>query len=371
MEGHDDRGERVADDHAPELSEAAWLRAALAAVRPDASVTRVEPIEAGGRRLIVAVRFSDAVPVVVRREPDCAALETESTLLSAVAAETTVPVAEPLGWGPIYPERTGGAGARGTAHTDIESAARTDAGEDGGDGGSAVADGGWLATQLIDGRDLHERFVAIGSTARHELARSFGRYLGELHDVFRFDGYGPIVTGEDRLQAAHSAEAEATAWRDWLRERGHASLDRLPAEFDGAVEPARDRLDAWTVDTAPSPRLFPWDFRPGNALVSEGAITAVVDWEGPLAAGPALSVAKAEYLLADWYVPAEAGALRRAFRDGYAEVRSVPTVENVHRIVAIAEAAVDSRGRVTNPRYPPVDRAAAVAFHRRHLDGVT
>ncbi len=345
--------------------DAPWLRAALAAVRPDASVTGVEPIEAGGRRPILAVRFVDADPIVVRHATDAAALATEAELLSAVAAETTVPVAAPLGWGPSASASNGSA----ESGDPDDAADGTEAAVPGDD------DAGWLASEFVEGDDLHEAFVALDPTSRRDLAAAFGRVLGELHATFRFDGYGPLVATDGAIRAASRSPPDdadrATAWRDWLVGRGRDGLDRLPPAFDDVVDAARARLDAWTVGTAPTPRLFPWDLRPGNALVTDATIAAIVDWESPLAAGAALSVAKAEYLIADWYVPDEAAALRRAFRTGYGEVRSVPTVEDVHRIVAIAETAVDSRGVVTNPRYPPVGRDEAVAFHRRHLADAT
>jgi aminoglycoside phosphotransferase (APT) family kinase protein len=112
--------------------------------------------------------------------------------------------------------------------------------------------------------------------------------------------------------------------------------------------------------------LFPWDLRPGNALVADGDLAAVLDWEAPLAAAPALSVAKASYLVADWYVD-DPDPLREAFVAGYERVRPSPTVRSAHRIAAIADSAVDSRGIVTNPGYPERDRDAAVAFHRSAL----
>jgi len=85
-----------------------------------------------------------------------------------------------------------------------------------------------------------------------------------------------------------------------------------------------------------------------------------------MAAPPALSLANSEYLVADWYVD-EPAPLRAAFRAGYERVRSLPTVRSVHRVVAIADSAVDSRGAVTNPGYPERERAASVDFHRAAL----
>lgn len=98
-------------------------------------------------------------------------------------------------------------------------------------------------------------------------------------------------------------------------------------------------------------------------------MTAVFDWEAPLAADPALAVAKTAYLTADWYYPGRSAAdLRVAFREGYRSVRPLPTVEPAHRDAAVASSAVDAAGAVTAPGYPPVDRDAAVAFHRRVLE---
>lgn len=341
--------EETADTTGSSTRTAPWLRAALGAIRPDRLVTAVEPIGTGGRRTTIAVRFADAASVVVHRTTDATAAATEAALLSAVDAETAVPIAEPLGHGTV-----------GDADPSVGC-------ESGADGERA---GSWLATRLVAGEDLHGRFVDLDLRDRRRIAGDFGRFLAELHAAFRFGGYGPIVARGDELRAARPTpdEDRSAAWRDWLRSRGRQSLDRLPELFDDVADAARKRLDAWTVEKPPVPRLFPWDLRPGNTLVADGEITAIVDWEAPLAAGAALSVAKAEYLLADWYVPAEAEALRRAFRAGYSDVRPIPTVGAAHRIVAVAEAAVDSYGRVTNPRYPPVGRSDAVAFHRRHLE---
>ena len=333
-------------------TDAPWLEAAMSTVRPGRSVVSVESTEAGGRRSTLIVRFADADPVVVRggrNEESGRSVATEGMLLAAITDATAVPVPEPLSWG---------SATNGSVETRDESQRR--------------GDGAWIVTRFVEGDDLHGRFSGLTPATRRGIAAAFGRYLGELHATFQFDGYGRLTASDGILRSEGGPDdgrrgSDADAWCEWLVERGHESLDRLPAEFDDIAEAARTRLDAWSVETAPTPRLYPWDLRPGNALVADGRIAAIVDWESPLAAGAALSVAKAEYLLADWYVPAEVDALRRAFRDGYAAVRALPAVETVHRIVAVAETAVDSHGRVTNPRYPPVDRSEAVQFHRKHL----
>jgi hypothetical protein len=297
--------------------------AALAAV--DGSPVEVHPVDRGNRKRTAIARFADREPVVVQVCPRRDWLRTEAALLRAVRRRTPVPVPSVLGAGTHD----------GTAY---------------------------MLTAYVDGEDLHEAFTAVDGGTRRDLARWFGTALARLHDAFGFDAHGPLALSDGRFVAA------GRDWDEWFREYGGRAIDRLPAAFD----PLRDDLRALLAtarDADPAARLFPWDFRPGNALVAGGSVAAVLDWEAPLAAPPALSVAKSEYLVADWYVP-DPGPLRRAFRDGYAAVGAVPSVEPVHRAVAVAESAVDSSGAVTNPRYPPVGRDEAVAFHRDALEEV-
>lgn len=319
---------------------------ALAETRPGATPTSVEPLGRGNRKRTELVRFDAADPVVVQSSATPGAVRTEAALLAAVGERTGVPVPSPLGDG--------------------------------------VVDGTeWMVTPLVGGRDLHEAFVELDPGDRREIARAFGRYLAEVHEAFRFDGCGRLAVAERAGSAsAEGTEAETEAVgeddrllsvRDpidapeWLRRFGERHAERLPTEFDDLRGALDDALREATGTDAAT-RLFPWDFRPGNALVADGTVTAVLDWEAPLAAPPGVSVAKAEHLVVDWYVPAaETEPLRRAFRDGYESVAPLPPVERAHRAAAVASAAVDGEGVVTNPRYPPVDRGEAVAFHRHAL----
>jgi hypothetical protein len=328
------------------VSDAARERA-LAATRPGATPVSVEPLRRGNRKRTEVVRFDSAAPVVVQYSGTPGATRTEAALLAAVDARTDVPVPRPLGDG--------------------------------------VVDGtGWLVTPLVEGRDLHAAFVGLDPAVRRGVAGAFGRYLATLHDAFRFPGCGPLTAGGAATEGATAGDggvgAESTPDRDpslsvsdpadaaeWVRRFGERHAARLPPDFDDCRERVREALREPTEADA-DPRLFPWDFRPGNALVADGAVAAVLDWEAPLAAPPGVSVAKAEHLVVDWYVPAsETGPLRRAFREGYESVAPLPPVERAHRAAAVASAVVDGGGTVTNPRYPPVDRDAAVEFHRAAL----
>ncbi|VTT86865.1 phosphotransferase [Halorubrum sp. DM2] len=311
---------------------------ALAETRPGATPASVEPLGRGNRKRTEVIRFDAADPVVVQYSSTPEAIRTEAALLAAVGERTGVPVPCPLGDG--------------------------------------VVDGtGWMVTPLVEGRDLHEAFVELGPADRRAVARAFGRYLAEVHEAFRFPRCGRLGVAEraeTRAEAARGRDSRLSVRNpidaaDWLRGFGERHTERLPAEFDD-LRDALDEVLREPTETDAAPRLFPWDFRPGNALVADGAVTAVLDWEAPLAAPPGVSVAKAEHLVVDWYVPGgETEPLRRAFRDGYGSVRSLPPGGRAYRVAAVASAVVDGEGVVTNPRYPPVDREEAVAFHRRAL----
>jgi len=289
------------------------------------SPTDIESITRGNRKETAIARFPTRGPVVVQVAREAAWLRTEAALLRAIRERTFVPVPPVLAAG---------------SHEGIA----------------------YMLTAYVAGSDLHAAFSTVDSATRRDLAGWFGRALARLHDAFAFDDYGRLELG------AAGFTATRDDWAGWFEGYGLRAIDRLPAAFDDLAADLRE-LVTEPAAADPTPRLFPWDFRPGNALVADGAVTAVLDWEAPLAAPAALSVAKAEYLVADWYVE-DAEPLRAAFREGYESVRAMPSISPAHRAAAIAASAVDSAGRVTNPRYPPVEREAAVAFHRAALESV-
>jgi hypothetical protein len=306
----------------------AGARAALRTL--EANVTAVEPIPRGNRKRTAIARFERRGPVVVQVCAEVRWLRTEATLLSLIRDRTGVPVPPVL-----------------------------TAGEHDG-----VA---YLLTAYVAGDDLHEQFTAADPDVRTLLARSFGSYLAQLHDVFLFDSYGRLESPGEFSPPGDVLSPACEDWEEWFREYGLGAVNRLPEEFDPLRSDLRGLFDQPAIDGSPQARLYPWDFRPGNALVADDRVTAVLDWEAPLAAPAPLSVAKAEYLVADWYV-SEPAPLRVAFRTGYERVRPYPDVPTAHRVAAIADSAVDSARRVTNPRYPELDREGAVAFHRNSLE---
>lgn len=296
------------------------VAAVLDRVFPGREPTARRLVGRGNHKRTTLVSFPDR-EVVVQTATDADALHTEAALARAVRERTTVPVPE------------------------VVTVGRLDS-------------VGYAVFARAEGVDLHERFTALDAPTRRRLAGSFGGGLAELHDAFAFDAYGEVRATDAGFRAAGSSD-----WGAWFTAYVEAGLAALPVAFDDLHDPVRAALDG--VPDAPPARLYPWDLRPGNALVSDGALTAVLDWGRPLAADPGLAVAKTQHLVADWYV--DGSTLRDAFRAGYAAVRPWPDVPRAYRLAAVVRSAVDSRGEVTRPRYPELTGDAAVAFHRERL----
>ena len=294
----------------------------LRRVVPTRSPETIERPRQGNHKETAVARYADRPPIVVQLAEDAVALHTEAVLLGAIAERTSVPVPRLLAHG-----RLGGRG--------------------------------YLVTGYVDGVDLHERFVGLSADRRQYLARQFGTVLGQLHAAFPFESAGPLSVDDDgSLVAAGLAPAEAftTVAEDALAALPTVFDDLGPALSAALEPPERER----------QPRLFPWDLRPGNALVSDGGLAAVLDWGDPRAADPALSVAKTEHLVTRWY-GTDPEPLRAAFRAGYRSVRPLPTVPRAYRVAAVVTAAVDSQGVVTRPHYPERSGSEAVATHREWL----
>jgi len=334
------------------------VRAVLAREFPDRQVATVRPAARGNRKRTVIVGFAGgACPpapdgVVVQFGP-LPALRTETAVARAVRERTPVPVPRVLAAGRIGSDAAGRDSEPDAAHG---------------------RDRGYAVVERAPGADLHEQFVDLAPDARAAVAGAFGRYLAAVHDAFAgaFDAYGPIVAadGGDAPDAGVGDPGALAAtgpdkWPAWLRDYAREGVRALPPALDDLRGPLRRAIDDADPPSRPPATLYPWDLRPGNALVADGRVTAVLDWGEPLAAPSALSVAKTGHLVADWYV--DDPALRTAFRAGYRDVRPLPDVERIHRLVAVVRSAVDSRGEVTRPRYPELTGEDAVAFHRERL----
>jgi len=300
-------------------------RTVLRRVVPGYEPTAIEAPPQGNHKRTIVARYDDRPAVVVQVTDDPETAHTEATLLSAIRDRTDVPVPRLCSRGSL--------GGRG-----------------------------YLVTEFVPGADGHERFPDCDGETRRALARAFGRLLATLHASFRFDAAGPLALDETGTLTPTGPSVD-----EFARQYARDGLAALPSAFDDRRDAIEDALATRPTTTRPA-RLFPWDLRPGNALLADdGTLAAVLDWGDPLAAHPALSVAKTEHLVANWYVD-DPASLRAAFRAGYESVRPLPDVPVADRLTAVVQSAVDSEGVVTRPRYPELTGDDAVAVHREWLE---
>lgn len=315
------------------------VRAVVTAEFPRREIRDVTVVRRGNTKRTTVVSFDATDPVVVQLSARIEQLETEAALTTAIADRTTMPVPRVLRAGTIHEDEYVGTGQ----------------------------DRAYVITALETGENLHSRFVELDESTQRRIVGQFGRYLAELHGTFRFDRYGGVsVSTSDGFETGFTATGP-NEWRSWFYGYLSAGIDALPDAFDpiradlyAAIERAPCRQD-------PPARLYPWDFRPGNALVEDGQLSSVLDWGSPLSADPALSIAKAEYVIADWYVD-RSEPLRTAFERGYEQRRELPQIPSIYRITAVVRSAVDSSGVVTRPGYPERTGREAIEFHLSQLD---
>ncbi|KAB1194351.1 phosphotransferase [Haloferax sp. MBLA0076] len=304
--------------------------AVLAHEFPDRTVASMTPVRRGNHKETTIVDFVDGGAVVVQLSTDEEAIHLETAVARAVGNRTSIPVPRVLTTG-------------------------------------TIADRGYAVVERASGDELHEQFVRLDERTQQNVARTFGRGLGEIHDSFTLDGYGAVTADTGGESGVEFRAVEATDWETWFSSYVHGGIEALPPAFDSIRDALLEATESASVPENPPSRLYPWDLRPGNALVGSNGVSAVLDWGNPLAAEPALAVAKVEHLVTDWYV-SDGTSLRRAFRAGYESVRPYPTVEPIYRITAVLRSAVDSAGEVTRPGYPEQTGSRAVSFHRRRLE---
>lgn len=303
-------------------------RALVNAVFPNSDIVSMSTSRTGNFKQTVAVWFEARPPVVVQSSTE-SSLRTEGELARAIGTRTSVPVPRILEIG---------------VHRSSS----------------------YIVSELAPGTNLHSHFTGLDRGTQRHLSREFGRYLGEIHEAFDFDGVGSVSSIEESGGPRFSV-SETDNFAGWFRRYAREGIEMLPESFDPVRGPLADAILSRSYKGSWDPRLFPWDLRPGNALSIDGELSAVLDWGNPLAAPPGLAVAKARHLVADWYVE-DTKPLRSAFRDGYESVRAYPTVPTVFKLVAVLRSAVDSHGIVTRPRYPEWTGDEAVQFHLDRLN---
>lgn len=143
----------------------------------------------------------------------------------------------------------------------------------------------YIVYSMIPGAPFRGRRASLGRVHSRCVAAEVSSFLAALADV--------PVRGWGDLSSSGSARFES--WRAFLEcsfdDGLHAAASHrsLPRELLANLERIRVRLDV--IQPPPTPRLAWGDLRTDNVIVSEeGRLAGVVDFEGVVAAEPALNL---------------------------------------------------------------------------------
>ena len=221
----------------------------------------------------------------------------------------------------------------------------------------------YFISDLIRGDNLHTVLTELPADRQHDLAYTIGAHLARLHNTFSFDGHGRLSVQDGTLRAN-----EPQSVRPMLSNLLESGLAAFPDSMQDLRQPIRDAADFSVFPSGSPALLYPWDYRPGNMLVRDGGVEGIIDWGEPRSGPRLLSVAKAEYTFIDWYDLPE---LSDPFYEGYSSIASLEWSEpqrRIARLLGIVRSAVDSNGVVTMPKYPMVNQAEAIRFHRENIE---
>lgn len=278
------------------------VRAAVAELRPDTTVTDVATVETG-KNAVYAVSFADreAVLKVGTASPD--RVRVEPAVMRFVRDRTAVPAPAVLR-----------------------------AADD-------VLEYPCCLFDRVPGRTVPDRPSDLGLDVLARLCEEAGRHLADIHGVDEFGTFGPLVPDDDGVRVADSGE-------DWPSLLGRAMSAKI-AELGERFEQHRDALQAYADGVgdecrraAPfDPVLVHMDYRPANLVFDPDAspvTRAVLDWAGAAAAPAAYEVAHADALLTEWprFDNDEQAQLRERFRSGYASVGETLDIPDVYQVDA-------------------------------------
>ena len=146
-------------------------------------------------------------------------------------------------------------------------------------------------------------FDALDADVRRGIVHDTGAFLARLHAAHQFERTGGLGRTGSTLRICDHAGLNAP---ELARQLAGRSLDSTGADRQ--------------------PVLTHGDLFPGNLLVADGKITAVLDWGNAHVTTAGYALARAEMRFVDWFrfPSGERRALRAALREGYRQHRSVP-----------------------------------------------
>lgn len=176
----------------------------------------------------------------------------------------------------------------------------------------------------IDGYNPDDRFKYMPEKVKKNMLKEAGRILGKLHSETNFDSVGNFHYTEQGLKLR-----EKEVWSNALFDSmGHHLTGLENTYFEPVIEEAENAFEKYKhlVDEIKfEPVLVHEDFRPGNLIVKNNEIEAVIDWERALVGHNEYDLFKAERDFIDLKFRTE--NIREKYRgyllDGYREVREL------------------------------------------------
>jgi aminoglycoside phosphotransferase (APT) family kinase protein len=178
--------------------------------------------------------------------------------------------------------------------------------------------------EKIDGYNPDDRFKYMPENVKKNLLKEAGRILGKLHAETEFDSVGNFYYTEKGLKLR-----EKKVWSDTLFDSmGHHLTGLENTFFEPVIEEAENAFEKHKHlldDIEFEPVLVHEDFRPGNLIIKDNEIEAVIDWERALVGHNEYDLFKAERDFIDLKFKTE--NIREKYRgyllEGYREVREL------------------------------------------------
>lgn len=179
----------------------------------------------------------------------------------------------------------------------------------------------WFIMSRAGDLNLQERYELINDDLVRELFTELGRMLGRIHTI-RFDRQGYIEA--ERIDEKRFSDIVTERFEQNVKELAGHLTSRELQEATELFEEFEDSNETCLCHA---------DFGPWQAIIDDGRISAIIDWEWAESSDPVYDFAKAE-LLIDVFSGNTA-----EFRTGYTEVQKLPeNFEHIAKPYRVVEA---------------------------------
>lgn len=178
---------------------------------------------------------------------------------------------------------------------------------------------GAILMEYVNGNLLKDEYWS------NDLAFEIGVALAHLHNN-RTGGYGDLTKPETLVREA----------KLYFNEKFEEELDECKGHLsEHLIEKCRIYLDSYQTLLAnvDGPCLVHRDFRPGNMIISQGRLQAIIDW-----ASARSGFAEQDFCSIEHFKWVPQLKYKKALLDGYSRVRPVPNYESVMPLLQLGRA---------------------------------